>query len=190
MSELSPSVPAMETGGVEDDVNAAAVDYVVEDFDVFYRREYRSVVKVALALSGSRWVAEELAQEAFVRVYRNWASVSAHDRPGAYLRRVAVNLALSRGRRVAVEAKALVRFVAGARTEIGAVDGLDAEFWRAVRALPRRQAQVIALHYADGLEPTAIAAVLGCDPATARVHLHRARKEVARRLGLTGGDEP
>jgi RNA polymerase sigma-70 factor (ECF subfamily) len=180
----------VEPGSVKHDRATADADYVGEDFEVFYRREYRSVVKVALALSGSRWVAEELAQEAFVRVYRNWASIRVHDRPSAYLRRVAVNLALSRGRRITAEAKALVRFIGGARTEIGAVDGLDAEFWQAVRALPRRQAQVIALHYVDGLEPTAIAAVLGCDAATARVHLHRARKEVARRLGLTGGDEP
>ena len=41
-----------------------------EDFDAFYQREFRSVVALAYALSGSRIAAEDLAQEVFLRVYR------------------------------------------------------------------------------------------------------------------------
>jgi RNA polymerase sigma-70 factor (ECF subfamily) len=55
----------------------------------------------------------------------------------------------------------------------------DHEFWDAVRALPARQAQAIALHYLEDRPVAEIAEILGCAPATVKVHLHRGRRALA-----------
>ncbi len=47
----------------------------IEEFNAFYKREFSSVVGLAYALSGSRWAAEELAQEAFLAAHRKWKEV-------------------------------------------------------------------------------------------------------------------
>ena len=56
------------------------------------------MVALTWALSGNRWAAEDLAQEAFVRAHRDWNSVEQMDSPNAWVRRVAINLARSRFR--------------------------------------------------------------------------------------------
>ena len=53
-----------------------------------------------------------------------------------------------------------------------------------VRALPKRQAQVVALLYVEELSSVEVAEVLGCSEATVRVHLHRAKKRLAERVDL------
>ena len=58
----------------------------------------------------------------------------------------------------------------------------DAEFWDAVRSLPRRQAQVVALHYLEDLSVADVAEVLEMAPGTVKKHLHDGRRTLARRL--------
>ena len=55
----------------------------------------------------------------------------------------------------------------------------DHEFWDAVRALPPRQAQAIALYYLEDRPVSDIAEILGCAPDTVKVHLHRGRRTLA-----------
>jgi RNA polymerase sigma factor (sigma-70 family) len=59
----------------------------------------------------------------------------------------------------------------------------DPPFWDAVRALPPRQAQCIALHYLEDRSVADIASVLGVAEPTVRVHLHHGRSALARCLG-------
>jgi RNA polymerase sigma factor (sigma-70 family) len=158
------------------------------DLDDLYRREYRSVVALAYGLSGSRSGAEELAQEAFLEAHRAWDRVSAYDDPAAWVRRVVVNRSVSQVRRRMAEARALTR-VMGRRELPAVLPDSDAEFWRAVRRLPRRQAQAVALHYLDDLSVAAVAAVLEISPETVKVHLHRGRAALAETLGLTTIDD-
>jgi DNA-directed RNA polymerase specialized sigma24 family protein len=66
----------------------------------------------------------------------------------------------------------------------------DAEFWRAVRALPSRQAQAVALYYLEDLSIGQSAAVLDCAEGTVRGHLARARRTLARRLRLDAREAP
>jgi RNA polymerase sigma-70 factor (ECF subfamily) len=152
-----------------------------EPFDDFYRREYRRVVALAYVLSGSRAGAEDLAQEGFLAAHRNWSHV---DRPGAWVRRVVANQAVSTRRRRQAEARALSR--AGARPPAGPalLAGDAAEFWRIVRGLPDRQAQAVALHYLEDWPIAEIALVLDCAEGTVKVHLHKARRALARQLGV------
>jgi RNA polymerase sigma-70 factor (ECF subfamily) len=152
------------------------------DLDGLYRRDLRAVVALAYALSGSRSAAEELAQEAFLEAHRAWDRISAYDDPGAWVRRVVANRAISRVRRGAAEARALAR-VAGRRELPAELSPVDEEFWRAVRSLPDRQAQIVTLHYLEDRPVADIAALLDISPQTVKVHLHRGRQALARALG-------
>ena len=147
-----------------------------------YRNDYGRLVALAFGLSGSRSAAEELAQEAFLAAHRRWNEIGAYADPAAWLRRVVVNRSVSVARRRVAEALAVARL--GARRELpDALPEHDEAVWRAVRALPRRQAQVVALHYVDDRAVADIAAILGCADGTVKAHLHQARQSLARTLG-------
>lgn len=154
-----------------------------ESFEAFYEREYHGVVAFAFALSGSWWVAEDLAQEAFLAAHRRWDQVGRLDLPGAWVRRALTNLAASAVRRRFSEARALLRLTSR-REPPEPLPGDTVDFLRAVRSLPRRQAQAVALFYLEDWPTAQIAEVLGCSDATVRVHLHNGRRALARRLGL------
>ncbi len=151
-------------------------------FDEFYEAQYRPVVRLAAALVGRLDVAEELAQDAFVALHARWERVSVYESPEGWLRRVVVNRAVSTLRRSRIEARLLVRLATERDREVG-LPTADAELWRVVAKLPKRQAQVVALIYVDGLNASEVAAVLGCDETTVRTHLRRARAALAERLG-------
>lgn len=157
-------------------------------FEAFYRRELRGVVALAYVLSGSRTAAEELAQDAFVAAYRRWDEVGGYDDPVAWVRRVCVNRSTSWIRRQVSEARAMARLAARpVRPEEMAPDAEG--FWRAVRRLPRRQMQVLALRYVEDLPIEAIARVLDCAEGTVKAHLHRGRTGLASALGCEVDDE-
>jgi RNA polymerase sigma-70 factor, ECF subfamily len=158
-------------------------------FEHFYLREYRGVVELAYALSGNRAGAEDIAQEAFLRAHRDWPRVGRYQHPGAWVRRVAANLATSTLRRRLIEARALARFWAR-EPSLVELPASQADFWRAVRSLPRRQAQAIALHYLEDLSVMEVARVLGCAEGTVKAHLHTGRQTLARRLALMTESEP
>lgn len=153
-----------------------------ETFEDFYRREYTPVVGLAYALSGSRSGAEDLAQEAFFAAHRNWEGIAGYEQPGAWVRRVVANLSVSAFRRRAAEAKAMARVAFGERTVLPDLGAGDPEFWGAVRALPHRQAQVIALFYLEDRPIAEVAEILDMTPGTVKRHLHNGRRTLARRL--------
>lgn len=163
-------------------------------FDELYRTDWRAVVALGWSLTGSRSVAEELAQDAFLDAFRRWAHVGGLDAPGAWVRRAVANRAVSHRRHLRVAATGAEHLAGEARRrqdaapDASAAPGPDPEFWAAVRALPERQAQCVALHYLEDRAVDDIAAVLDCRPATVRVHLHRGRLALARTLGLSGTD--
>ena len=152
------------------------------DFDELYRRDFRALVALAYGLSGSRAAAEELAQEAFLAAHRRWDEVSRYDDPSAWLRRVVVNRSVSGVRRRMAERRALAR-LSGQRVLPEALPDGDEEVWAAVRTLPQRQAQVVALFYVDDRSVGDIARILECAEGTVKAHLHAARQALVRKLG-------
>jgi RNA polymerase sigma-70 factor (ECF subfamily) len=157
-------------------------------FEEFYKREFLSVVGLAYALSGSRSGAEDIAQEAFLVAHRDWDRVGSYDRPEVWVRRVVTNLSISVFRRRVVEAKTLARMALGYTPALPELSADDAEFWRTVRSLPRRQAQVIALHYLEDRPVVEIAQILGTAEGTVKKHLYDGRQALARRLELEEDD--
>jgi RNA polymerase sigma-70 factor (ECF subfamily) len=181
VGNASPSVPrrpllAAVNGPVE-------VSSELLSFDDFYRSEHRHVLGLAFVLTGNQSVAEDVAQDAFTAAFRQWRTVAACDSPGAWVRRVACNRAASVRRRRLVEAKALLRLARRMRISIELDEG-DEAFWQAVRRLPPRQAQAVALYYYEDFSVREISAVLDCSEGTVKTHLSRARAAVARQLAL------
>ena len=174
----------MESGDTSVAGRPDAAEVPSETFEELYVREFGSIVALAYALSGSRAAAEDLAQEAFLAAHRNWEKVGDLDAPGAWVRRVAVNMSVSAFRRRVAETKALARMAFGHQQIVPELSADDAEFWRAVRSLPRRQAQVIALRYLEDLTLAEIAQILGTSDGTVKKQLHDGRRAVVRRLGL------
>lgn len=153
-------------------------------FDDLYKRDFHALVALAYGLSGSRSAAEELVQEAFLAAHRQWERIGAYDDPSAWLRRVVINRSVSVVRRRVAETRALAR-LGGRRMLPDAVPERDEAVWRAVRALPDRQAQAVALYYIDDQPVVEIAAILGCAEGTVKAHLHKARQSLARALAVT-----
>lgn len=128
-----------------------------------YRDEYTAMVRFAYLLTGSREVAEELVQEAFVQVHRGWARAV---NPPAYLRVVVANNCRSWHRRRALELRR--QPPPGESTELGAD-----ELWDAVQTLPFRQRAAIVLRFYEDMSEAEAARVLGCRPGTIGSAVHR-----------------
>lgn len=117
-----------------------------------------------------RDLAEDIAQDAFVELFLRWHRVSRYDRPGAWVRRVAIRMTVRALHRQATRARAERAFPVPA-----AEQAHDTEVMQAMRSLPPRQRAVVVLFYFEDAPVAEIADLLGCSAATARVHLHRAR---------------
>jgi RNA polymerase sigma-70 factor (ECF subfamily) len=152
-------------------------------FDEFFARELAGLEAIAFGLTGRRALAEELAQEAMLVVYRRWHHVAGYDDPAAFARRVVSNMSVSAYRRLLAEARAINRIRRRREQGFECLGERDSALWAAVRALPARQAQALALRYVADLDTAGIAATLGCSEGNARVVLHRARQTLASRLG-------
>jgi RNA polymerase sigma-70 factor, ECF subfamily len=151
------------------------------EFDAFYRREIVSLRTLASALTGSLETGADLAHEAMLRAFGSWSRVSALDRPGAWVRRVLLNLATDTHRRRVREIRALDR-VTAAPADSGTAEPGNTEFWGALRALPERQRLAAALYYVDDLSVDSIAAILDMSAGTVKSALFDARRALARTL--------
>ncbi len=152
-----------------------------ESFAWFFTAEYPQVVRLLTVVLRDGAAAEDLAQEAFVRLHRHWTKVSRYEHPEAWVRRVALNRAFSwrrrEGRRPGLElAAGLPRHAADATTS-ERVDVL-----RAVAALPTRDRALVALYHLEDRPLTEVAEVLGLSLGAAKVALHRARRRLAEQL--------
>jgi RNA polymerase sigma-70 factor (ECF subfamily) len=150
-------------------------------FDLFYQEEYSGLVQLALVLSGSRHGAEDIAQDALVAAWKRWHEL---EQPLAWTRRVVANLAVSAIRRRIAEGRAMVRLAVRRGEAIAELPEPDTEFWAAVRALPTRQRQTIALYYLGDCSVGEIALTLRCAEGTVRATLHKGRVALAARLCL------
>lgn len=149
-----------------------------QSFAWFFTAEYPQVVRLLTVVTHDGAIAEDLAQEAFVRLHRHWAKVSRYESPEGWVRRVALNRAFSwrrrEGRRPQLELTA--GFTRDAVAEPGG-DRLDV--LRAVAALPTRDRALVALYHLEDRPLAEVAFVLGLRPEAAKVALHRARRRLA-----------
>lgn len=138
-----------------------------------YRERYEAMVRLAYLLTGNRSVAEEMVQDAFVAVHRNWDRATS---PGGYLRTTVVNNARSWHRRRALEERSVP---AGATHAGLAAD----EMWDMLQRLPDRQRAALVLRFYEDLPDAEIARILGCRPPTVRTAVHRGLAALRKEMG-------
>lgn len=160
------------------------VDRLPETFDAFFARERDAVLGLAFALTGDRPAAEDVVQDAFLEAFRKWDRIARYDQPGAWVRRVVANMSVSRFRRRRGELLMLTKLAARQESVAPELSPSTLAFWQAVRALPKRQAQVAALFYLEDLAIADISLILEMAEGTVKKHLHDGRKTLARALAL------
>ncbi|MGZ8566447.1 MAG: SigE family RNA polymerase sigma factor [Actinomycetota bacterium] len=130
-----------------------------------YVRNAPGALRLAYFLTGNRELAEDLVQEAFVRVAGRFRYLRVPDAFDAYLRKTVVNLYTSQLRRTKLERAYGARH--GAEPTISAEPGDAAardELWRALHTLPERQRAAIVLRYYEDLSEHQSAEILHCSP--------------------------
>jgi RNA polymerase sigma factor (sigma-70 family) len=183
---LHSAIMAVRAAGEE--ITSAAEELVVR----LFHQEGRSLVRLARLFVDDRDAAEDLVQEAFLRLARSAHRISDIDRAPAYLRSIVLNLARDHNRRGLVSLR-------HHSTSIGRRDDADSapapstpdllvrsEDHRmvidAVRSLPVRQRDCITLRYFEELGIDAIATTLGLSPNSVKTHLQRGLAGLERSL--------
>jgi RNA polymerase sigma factor (sigma-70 family) len=149
-------------------------------FEEVFVAEFPAVERTVFLIVHDREMAKEVTQEAFVALLRSWWKVSRYQRPGAWVRRVAIHLAVRAARRDESRARAELR----AAEPQDWADARDLDVLRAVRCLPARQRAAVVLFYFEDRSVEDVADLLSCSPQTARVHLHRGRQRLGKLLSL------
>jgi RNA polymerase sigma-70 factor (sigma-E family) len=148
-----------------------------------YDAHYRSLVGLAALVVDGRDEAEEIVQDAFVRLYSSFGRLRDPDRSLAYLRSIVLNLARKRLRHRAVVRRRTPAVERDAVTDDTSTSAPTpderAAVLRAVRALPERQADCILLRYYQGCTDAEVARALGISTGTVKTHLHRAHAALA-----------
>jgi RNA polymerase sigma-70 factor (ECF subfamily) len=124
--------------------------------------------------------AEDLVQEALATASARWSRLRAYDVPEAWVRRVALNLAADRARRLRRKVAALARIGPPPVVPPSSDDALAVA--AALRTLPLPYRQALVLHYLADLSVDQIAHELGIPSSTVRGRLARARRVLATQL--------
>ncbi len=157
------TTPGLPSAGPDAGDGAAAT------VEALYRERFTATTRLAFLLTGDASAAEELAQEAFVRLHQHAHEV---DNAGGFLRTVLVNLCHDHRRR----RDTVRRYPLAARPPADPPDlprSVTAT-WQAVQALPERRRDAVVLRYYADLSTDEIARLLDVRPATVRSLLHRA----------------
>jgi len=150
-----------------------------ERFEAVFRAEYPGLVRELRLLVQDPALAEEVAAEAFLAAWQSPEDVTVLDRPGAWIRKVALRQA-GRARRRRCQR---TRVEAAHRTLPHDEAPLDPDLHAALQSLSENQRVAVVLHHLGGWPAADIAEVLDCTEATVRSHLRRGRHRLAALLG-------
>jgi RNA polymerase sigma-70 factor (ECF subfamily) len=144
------------------------------NFDDFYRSHAPSLLRLCFLSTLNREAAADATQEAMARAWRHWADVSEPN-PGAWVRTVALNLCRSRWRQLARETRLLPRvYTLDAGPEVFP----NPELYAALRRLPARQREAIALYYFADLSIAECALAMHLSEGAVKSHLARGRERL------------
>jgi RNA polymerase sigma-70 factor (sigma-E family) len=154
---------------------------------VLHQQHYTALVRLATLVVGDVGVAEQLTQDAFVRLQLRWGGLRQVDKAPAYLRSAVLNGARSHLRRRKVRDRHDDRRTAEPATvtpESAALGRAEHErVVAALRRLPERQREAVALRYYLDLPGAEIAAAMGVSAGSVKTHLHRGLASLAAQLG-------
>lgn len=152
----------------------------MDDFESFYRATRDGCFRALVATVRDAEEADDLLAEAYTRALSRWDSVSGTPAPVAWVMRTALNLHRDRWRRL-VRGRRLRR--PAQQAPASAVEA-DPKVLDALRSLPERQRQVVALRVLAELDTSETASALGIAPGTVTAHLHRGLAALRERLAI------
>ncbi|HEX4983932.1 MAG TPA: sigma-70 family RNA polymerase sigma factor [Ilumatobacteraceae bacterium] len=184
---LQSAILAARVHGEE--ITSAAEELVVK----LFHQEGRSLVRLARLFVDDRDAAEDLVQEAFLRLARSAHRITDIDRAPAYLRSIVLNLARDHNRRGLVSLRHHSTSIGSTSVDSQRADDastpdllVQSEDHRivieAVRSLPVRQRDCITLRYFEELGIDAIATTLGLSTNSVKTHLQRVLAGLERSL--------
>jgi RNA polymerase sigma-70 factor (ECF subfamily) len=165
----------------ETELVGAEVGDELRSFDEFFTSEHARLFGALCLVTGDRFEAEEIMQDAFLRLWEKWDRISGFDEPSAYLFRTAMNLFRNRYRRAALAVRRTVS-LAPIEDAFATVEDRDVVV-RALRDLtPDQRAAVVLTSYV-GLASEEAGKVLGMKASTVRTLATRARAAIREKAG-------
>jgi RNA polymerase sigma-70 factor, ECF subfamily len=149
-------------------------------FEEFYQASYGRTVALVAAITGSRHEAEDVAQEAYARALARWRRLRGYDLPEAWVRKVALRIAIDSGRWRRRNLAVGVR-LAAQRRPAGPEPADDLKYSPigvALLGLPLHERQVIVLHYVADLPVHVIARESGLPIGTVKTRLAAGRRHL------------
>jgi RNA polymerase sigma-70 factor, ECF subfamily len=143
------------------------------DFEAFFLEHHEPLFRALWLVTRNRHEAEEITQDAFLRLLERWPAVQAADDPKAYLYRTAMNVFRSRLRRAGVALRKAVHQLPP-DDQFAEIEARDTVV-RALAPLPARQRAAVVLLDVLGLSSEQAGEALGIRPVTVRVLASRAR---------------
>lgn len=154
------------------------------EFEAFFERHHREISRLAFLLSGDHLAADDLTADTFLVVWRQWDRVWSADQPLAYVRRVVVNLAASRIRRITRERTRLPLFhVSDAEATAGPDGAAVVDVRAALQRLPERRRACVVLRYALDLPEAEVADILGISVGTVKSQTSKGVAQLQKQLG-------
>lgn len=150
-----------------------------------YERSHADMVRFAAFLTGDAHQAEDIAHEAFVRVFDAWDRIDDHARVDAYLKATVVNLVRGKHRRdVVAQRRGTTHLTVVASAEDTAMGHVGRErVLAAVADLPLRQRACVVMRHWMRMTETEIAATLDLSVGSVRTHIKRGTETLKRTLG-------
>lgn len=146
----------------------------VVDFEVFFQATHRRLFTAMCLVTGDRYEAEEIAQEAFLRVLERWDRVAGLDDPEGYVYRTAMNVFRNRFRRAALAVRRSLSLAPEHADDLGAVETRD-EIIRLLRSLPPRERAAVVMTSLLDLPAEDAGRALGMKASTVRALAARGR---------------
>jgi RNA polymerase sigma-70 factor (ECF subfamily) len=153
-----------------------------DEFEDFYAAAYGRLVAQLALVTGDRSDAEDVVQEAMLRAMQRWSRIRRYDVPEAWVRRVAMNLAVNRFRRARRKLAVLARLLPDAAP--AELDDEQLQLDEALAKLPLRYRRVLVLCYVAGLSVDEAAAELRLSRNTVKTQLARGRSALAAQLAV------
>jgi RNA polymerase sigma-70 factor (sigma-E family) len=176
-----------ERGGRTGRVELA--DAPADHLTMLHREHFRPLVRIAAIVLGDVGLAEQVVQDAFVKLQVRWGGLRDLDKAPAYLRAAVLNGARSQLRRHKVRDRFAARRTVERQVptpEAAAVDIDDHDrMITALRRLSARQREALTLRYYLDLPEAEIAAAMGVSAGSVKAHLHRGLANLAEMLGHT-----
>jgi RNA polymerase sigma-70 factor (ECF subfamily) len=155
------------------------VDRESGDLAELYARTYGPLVGLLTSIGGSAADAEEVAQDAFVKLLGRWETVRSYDDPAGWLRMVAVRTLISRHRRHRVATVGMRRLSTRPSSAQPAFAAENLDVARALGSLSMSHRAVVILHHGLDLPVETVARELQIPVGTVKSRLARARAALA-----------